>query len=171
MDEVIADFQLKHLNLYNDNFNELLSIEELHGTRLWDLRPHLAKEILAYVDDPTYFRDLNVIEESQQVIRELDQRYEIFIVTAAMEHPSSFTAKYEWLKEHFPFLSDNNFVFCGDKSIIRADYLIDDSPKNLKQFLGQGLLFTAPHNIYETEYIRVHNWKEVREYFLNERII
>lgn len=168
MDEVIADFLLKHLNLFNENFNEDLSIADLQGTRLWNFRPHNAKEILASMDDPTFFRDLRVIEDSQEVIRELHNHYEIFIATAAMKHPASFTAKYEWLKEHFPFLSDAQFVFCGDKSIIRADYLIDDSPKNLKRFIGQGILFTAPHNIHETGYVRVNNWKEVRGYFLNK---
>jgi 5'(3')-deoxyribonucleotidase len=169
MDEVIADFLLKHLKIYNENFNEALSIADLQGTRLWNFRPHIAKEILTYLDDPTFFRDLRVIDDSQEVIRELHKHYEIFIATAAMKHPASFTAKYEWLKEHFPFLSDAHFVFCGDKSIIRADYLIDDSPKNLKRFIGQGILFTAPYNIHETGYVRVNNWKEVRAYFLNEK--
>jgi 5'(3')-deoxyribonucleotidase len=165
MDEVIADFHNKQLNLYNQNFNEKLSKEDLYGTRLWNLRPHISKEILACVDDPTFFRDLGVIEYSQEVIQELHENYEIYIVTAAMEHPTSFSAKYEWLKEHFSFLSDMNFVFCGDKSIIRADYLIDDSPKNIKRFSGQGILFTAPHNIHETGFVRVNNWQEIRQYF------
>ncbi|MCR8632096.1 5'-3'-deoxyribonucleotidase [Paenibacillus sp. N5-1-1-5] len=169
MDEVIADFHFKHLNLYNKDFSETLTKEDLYGTRLWNIRPHISKEILAYVDDSIFFRDLAVIDGSQEVIKDLSEQYEIFIVTAAMEHPSSFTAKYEWLKEHFPFLTDRNFVFCGDKSIIRADYLIDDSPKNIERFIGQGLLFTAPHNIHETRYLRVNNWQEVKKLLLNDK--
>jgi len=57
-------------------------------------------------------------------------------------------------------------VFCGNKSIINADYLIDDHVRNIKQFSGQGILFTAPHNINETGYVRVNNWQEVKNYFL-----
>lgn len=167
MDEVIADFSSKHLELYNRHFNESLTLDDLHGQRLWTARPHLANEILAFVDTPLFFRDLGVIDESQAVIRELTEHYEIFIVTAAMEHPSSFTAKYEWLTEHFPFLSDRNFVFCGDKSIIRADYLIDDSVRHFEHFVGQGILYSAPHNIHERGYVRVNNWQEVRQYFLS----
>ncbi|WP_310499565.1 5' nucleotidase, NT5C type [Paenibacillus qinlingensis] len=90
----------------------------------------------------------------------------MFIVTAAMEIPTSFTSKYEWLKEHFHFLNERNFVFCGDKSIVKADYLIDDTPKHFERFDGQGILFTNPYNIYETKYFRVNNWHEVKEYFL-----
>ncbi|MDB5085988.1 MAG: 5-3-deoxyribonucleotidase [Bacilli bacterium] len=167
MDEVIADFVFKHLNLYNRDFNESLSVEDLYGTRLWKLRPHISKEILAYVNDPAFFRDLRVIKGSQEVIQALSEKYEIFITTAAMEHPSSFTAKYEWLEEHFPFLTAMNFVFCGDKSIIHADYLIDDNPKHFRRFIGKGILFTAPHNIHETGYVRVNNWHDVKQYFRN----
>lgn len=166
MDEVIADFNPKHLRLFNRDYNENITIEDLKGTRLRELRPHLKEEIMNYLTDPTFFRDLTVMKDSQEVIRELSEYYEIFITTAAMEFPTSFTAKYEWLKEHFSFLNDMNFVFCGDKSIIRADYLIDDNVRHFKRFSGQGILFTSPHNINETGYVRVNNWKEVRNYFL-----
>jgi 5'(3')-deoxyribonucleotidase len=109
-----------------------------------------------------------MIEDSQEVIKELNQHYEIFIATAAMELPTSFTSKYEWLKEHFSFLNERNLVFCGDKSIIKADYLIDDSPRNFIGFEGQGILFTNPYNLHVTDYVRVNNWKEVREFFLEK---
>jgi len=166
MDEVIADFVPKQLELYNRDFNETLTVADLHGTKLRKLRAEHETEILAYLHDPAYFRDLEVMPHSQEVIRALCEEYEIFITTAAMEFPSSFTAKYEWLREHFPFLSDMNFVFCGDKSIIRADYLIDDNSRHFKRFKGQGILFTAPHNVFVTGYPRVNNWQEVRSFFL-----
>jgi 5'(3')-deoxyribonucleotidase len=109
------------------------------------------------------------MEGSQEVIKELNNYYEIFITTAAMEHPTSFCAKYDWLKEHFPFLSDLNFVFCGKKSIINADYLIDDNPRHFEHFKGQGILFTAPHNLKNTSYIRVNNWIEIKDFFLQNK--
>ncbi|MEW9702511.1 5'-3'-deoxyribonucleotidase [Paenibacillus sp. SI8] len=165
MDEVVADFNTKHLRVFNRDFNENLSLEDLKGTRLRELRPHLKNEILSYLNDPTFFRDLDVMANSQEVIQELSERFEIFITTAAMEFPSSFTAKYEWLQEYFGFLNEMNFVFCGDKSIIHADYLIDDNSRHFQRFAGQGILFTSPHNMNETGYVRVNNWLEVRDYF------
>jgi 5'(3')-deoxyribonucleotidase len=48
---------------------------------------------------------------------------------------------------------------------LRADYLIDDLPRNLERFEGQGILYTAPHNLTATGYIRVDNWQEVAKYF------
>ena len=29
----------------------------------------------------------------------------------------------------------------------------------------RSILFSAPHNARETDYVRVNNWQEVREYF------
>ncbi|EFM12146.1 5'(3')-deoxyribonucleotidase [Paenibacillus curdlanolyticus YK9] len=166
MDEVIADFNTKHLRLFNEQYNEQLTVHDLQGTRLRLLRPHLKNEIIGYLKDPSFFRDLDVMANSQEVIKQLSEQYEIYITTAAMEYPTSFAAKYEWLKEHFSFLSDMNFVFCGDKSIIRADYLIDDNVRHFEHFAGQGILFHAPHNVNEHAEIRVHNWLEIRDYFL-----
>jgi len=165
MDEVMADFTTKFLKQFNEQCGDNLTAEQLHGFKLRELRPEKLPEIKRILSDPHYFRDLAVMPHSQEVVRELSERYEIFITTAAMEFPSSFTAKYEWLKEHFDFLHDLNFVFCGDKSIINADYLIDDNVKNFKGFVGQGLLFTSYHNVNETGYVRVKDWLEVREFF------
>jgi 5'(3')-deoxyribonucleotidase len=57
-------------------------------------------------------------------------------------------------------------VFCGNKSLIHADYLIDDSINNIKKFKGKGLLFTNPYNKDDTEFTRVNNWGEVAKIFL-----
>ncbi|WP_232238821.1 5' nucleotidase, NT5C type [Paenibacillus forsythiae] len=165
MDEVIADFNTKHLSVFNRDYGENVTTEDLKSGRLAELRPHLATEILNYLHDPLFFRDLDVMKDSREVIRSLSERFDIYITTAAMEVPSSFTAKYEWLREHFDFLSDMNFVFCGNKSIIRADYLIDDNARHFERFCGQGILFTAPHNLGVTGYDRVSSWLEAAEYF------
>jgi 5'(3')-deoxyribonucleotidase len=82
-----------------------------------------------------------------------------------MEFPKSFGPKYRWLRRHFPFLSPTHFVFCGDKSILHADYLIDDMPRHFERFAGQGVLFTAAHNANVAAKLRVNNWLEVEDLF------
>jgi 5'(3')-deoxyribonucleotidase len=85
-----------------------------------------------------------------------------------MEFPYSLNEKYDWMKENFSFISWHNIVFCGDKSIIKADYMIDDRLKNLKNFEGKAIVFTAPHNLrdeYEP-FTRANNWKEVEKLLL-----
>ena len=75
---------------------------------------------------------------SQRVVQALQAKYEVFIATAAMEVPTSFNAKYTWMAKHFPFVPPSHLVYCGDKGILRADYLIDDNPRQLRRFGGEG---------------------------------
>ena len=108
---------------------------------------------------------LEVIPDAQPVLEKLSSRFEIFIATQAMAVPNSLGPKYRWLQRHFSFIPPTHYVFCGNKSILRADYLIDDQPRNLARFEGQGLLYTAPHNLAATGFVRVNNWREVAGYF------
>jgi 5'(3')-deoxyribonucleotidase len=104
--------------------------------------------------------------ESQRVLQRLHMNYEVFIATAAMEVPTSFQAKYRWLAKHFPFIPASHIVYCGDKSILRADYLIDDNPRQLRRFSGEGILYSAQHNLNVTGFSRVKDWLEVEAMFL-----
>ncbi|WP_088549743.1 5' nucleotidase, NT5C type [Paenibacillus aquistagni] len=168
MDEVIADTLNTHVEWYNRDYQDELTLAELHGRSLLDARPNAREAIESYYAREDFFRQIKVMPHSQQVLQELSHHYAIYITTAAMEVPASFRAKYEWLLEHFDFLDEMNFVFCGDKSIIRADYMVDDNVKQLQAFQGKGVLFTAPRNVHETRYVRVDNWLEARDWFMAE---
>jgi 5'(3')-deoxyribonucleotidase len=60
-------------------------------------------------------------------------------------------------------------VFCGDKNVVNADILIDDRSRHFAGFRGKGILFTAPHNVAETQHLRANNWNEVLEILNCER--
>ncbi|MGA8594060.1 MAG: hypothetical protein WB676_04890 [Bryobacteraceae bacterium] len=167
MDEVIADSLSEYLSRYNADFGQNMTKENLMGQRLADLvSPEYWPRLDSYFDDANFFKNLEVMESSQDVVRELAGYYEIFIVTAAMEIPCSFVPKFEWLQRHFPFIPPDNYVFCGNKGVIAADYLIDDNVYQLQRFEGQGIIYTSPRNIHEKGFPRVNNWREVREVFL-----
>ena len=162
MDEVMADSIARFQEWYGRDVQRELTLEAMQGRSPADaVAPEHQPALRAYPNAVGFFRDLPVIADSQRVLQELSQRYELFIATAAMEFPNSFLDKYQWLQQHFPFITWHNFVFCGDKSILNADYLIDDNAYNFDDFRGEGLLFDAPHNAGETRYRRVHNWQEI----------
>lgn len=166
MDQVLADTLSHHLAIYNAEHDDKLTRDDLKGRRLYEAVDEVRRErVRSYPRALDFFRHIPVMPGSQEVVAALAQRHEIFVTTAAMDYPTSFTAKYEWLREHFPFILDSHIVFCGDKGIIAADYLIDDSQHNFERFTGQALLFTAPHNVHEKRYPRVHNWYETASYF------
>ena len=167
MDEVMADAVAEHLLRYNRQFGETITRADLHGKWIWDVvGEERHRELEQYLRSEDFFAVLEVMQDSQRVMRALQGRYEVFIATAAMEVPTSFTAKYEWLGRNFPFIPASHIVFCGDKSILKADYLIDDNPRQLKRFGGEGILYDAHHNVHTTGFRRVKNWLEVEQLFL-----
>jgi 5'-nucleotidase len=166
MDETICDTLSRHIDWYNTEFQQNLTKADLHGKKIYAAVPeeHHAR-VRAYPDMAGFFEEIPVYPHAIEAIAELNERYEILIATAAMEHPTSFTPKYDWLRKHLPFLSPMNFIFCGKKNVVQADFLIDDSSRHFEGFVGQGVLFTAPHNVLETTDVRVNDWLEIRDYF------
>jgi 5'(3')-deoxyribonucleotidase len=170
MDEVMADSVAEHLLRYNRDYKGNLTKADLRGKWIWDVvsierHPSLDE----YLHSADFFDSLDVMPDSQRVLQELQRNYEVFIASAAMEVPTSFNGKYRWLDKHFPFIPSSHIVFCGDKSILRADYLIDDNPRQLERFTGTGILYDAPHNIAVTGYTRVRNWLEIESLFLSQK--
>lgn len=169
MDQVMADLEPPFIDLFKETYD--LTFDSANDY----LREHpefdlasVVKELYPMLNTYKFFRQLPVMKDSQKVLRELSDHYDIYIASAAMEVPKTFTAKYEWLEEHFPFLNPQRIVFCGDKKIIKADYLIDDSIRQLKRFSGTGLLYTSTVNQDETAFIRVNSWMDVYNYFMDK---
>ena len=168
MDEVIADAVSEHLRRYNQHFDERLTKADLEGKWIWDVVQSDRHEMLEQtLRTPDFFADLDVFPDAQRVLERLSHRYELFIATAAMEVPTSFTAKFDWLGRHFPFIQPSHIVFCGDKSVLRTDFLIDDNPRQLRRFEGEGILYTSPTNLHVTGFRRVSNWLDVEKLFLD----
>jgi 5'(3')-deoxyribonucleotidase/uncharacterized protein with PQ loop repeat len=165
MDEVMADALAEHVRRYNAAFGATLAIADLRGHHLEDRIAPAEREAVDAMLDASFFANLAVMPDCEDVVRELAVRHDVLVVTAAMDVPCSFDAKFRWLQRHFPFIPASQIVFCGDKGVIDADYLIDDRARHFERFKGHPLLFSAPHNAPESRYPRVDSWKDVREVF------
>ncbi|PWS33040.1 5'(3')-deoxyribonucleotidase [Pedobacter paludis] len=161
MDEVIADVIPKFINLYNRDFGVPLDLVIEPGNEVFKQVPQdVNQKWFEYINEKGFFRDLAVIPDSQRVIKALQEKYDVYIVSAAMEFRNSLEDKYDWLAEHFPFIDWQHIMFCGNK-IVEVDVLIDDRIKNFVNFKGRPLLYTSPHNLLITEYERVNSWEEI----------
>lgn len=167
MDDVLADangrFREYALERLEMDLEKHLNIPNLS----WEYSfPEHRHQIRSWIMDAGFFAGMQVVPDSQEVVRKLMDKYEVFVVSAAMEFPLSMKEKLEWMNRHFPFIDWRFIVFCGHKYMIKADYLIDDHEKNLKCFEGKPLLFTASHNLDLQGYTRVNNWREVEAMLL-----
>lgn len=169
MDEVLADTLGAIIDGVNERANLGITVESLNGQKLKHVIPEYDGLVTEILREPGFFRHLKVMPNAQEVVEKLNEHYDVYIATAAMDVPTSFHDKYEWLLEHFPFLDPQHFVFCGRKNIINADYLIDDNPRQLAIFEGESIMYTAVHNMNHHEYKRVNGWKDVEALFLNDK--
>lgn len=167
MDGVLADIELQMIYHYKQRYGVQLTREDIQGLAHEQAFP-LDAETNSILYSPGFFRTAPVMEGAVEAVRELMEHFNVYIVSAAVEFPLSLHEKLEWLNEHFPFIHWRNITFCGDKSIVHTDYLIDDYCKNLNYCPGKPIMFTAHHNIRETGHIRVNSWKEVLDFFSKE---
>lgn len=160
MDDVIADSMTLILNKYNKEYNTNLSKNDLHGKTIYDLIPteHIPA-IKHYQNTRGFYKDVPLIPQANHAIPELTTKYDIFIVSAALEFPNSLPDRFDFIGDHFPMIPWNNIVFCGNKQIVKADYIIDDMLENINSYSTKGFLFSAYHNIGIEHENRVEDWE------------
>ncbi|MES1214098.1 MAG: 5'(3')-deoxyribonucleotidase [Bacteroidota bacterium] len=168
MDEVMADTMGGMINWYRkQGYNGVIDYAKMPGGSWITGFPEEHQAMVrSHLFDPGFFRDLPVMKDCTEVVERLNKKYNVFIVSAAMEFPNSLKDKLDWLNEYFPFLTWQQFVFCGSKSIVHGDYMIDDLVRNFAAFNGKKYLFSGAHNSEITEYSRLDSWKHAAEVFL-----
>ena len=164
MDGVLADVYARFFELYKEGTGLTKTTNEIMGLKEAEAFP----EAIRWVETAGFFKSLPVIPDSQRVLKLLNESYEIIVISMATEYPASLTDKQLWLNDHFPFINWKQIVFCGNKSLIPADLMIDDHFKNLDNFDGETIMFTQPHNINAVDHHhrRVSSWAEIEKILL-----
>jgi len=123
-DWVLAKLTEKWVKTYNTIFDDDLQIEEITE---WDItkfvKPEAKPYILNILNLHKFYRNLEVVSDSQRVLKKLSEKYEIIVVTDPFTR-MIFKSKHDWLKEHFPFIPTKNYVFTGNKSILGVSNVI-----------------------------------------------
>ena len=121
----------------------------------------------------------HINDNAVSVIKELNEKYEVFIGTSfifreIVSDSGIFVKnKYDFLMKNFPFLDPMNFVFVGNKSILKCDIFIDDKIENLTG--GDiKILYTAYHNksisdeeLKKLGIIRAKDWLDIKRILID----
>lgn len=105
---------------------------------------------------------------AQSAVRILKEVTDFYFVTAPMvKNPGWFNERHAWLVQHFE-VEDRMVNFVHDKFLVKGDFLLEDSDKNLMAWLeefpdGHGILWDRPWNrsCNDPRVIRVSTWAEV----------
>ncbi len=133
--------------------------------------------------------DYGVVDvQAIHLLRRLAVNYEVFIFTSffvgQINEKSGIFAKnkFDFLYKTFPFLKPSNFILGGNKSIVSADYFIDDRIDNLTGNSEVKILYSTYHNkdissetLLKKNIIRISSMEELEkcifcEYNLKEMI-
>ena len=159
MDGVLADVYSRFFDLHEQETGSRLSVSDVSGM----LEAEAFQNQIGWVTIPGFFRTVPVMKGSVGGLKKLNSQYDVVVVSMATEFPQSLTDKQLWMHDNYPFISWQQLVFCGNKSLLQADIMIDDHPKNLDNFTGETIMFTQPHNIFitDTKHRRVSSWEEI----------
>ncbi|MDM1407833.1 hypothetical protein [Myroides sp. DF42-4-2] len=164
MDEVLVDSITLLVEQYNKAYSTNLSKQDLFGKTIYECLPssHIPfiKEQQNSVD---FYQEVAVMEGAQEGIAILSEKYDIYVVSAALEFPLSLASRCTFIAKNFPELTWKKLIFCANKPIIKADIILDDMTENLVGFGANGYLFTAYHNAMLKYPNRLNSWEEVVE--------
>lgn len=166
VDGVCADLHAEWLKRYNAEFNDDLTVGRIAQ---WDMvpavKPECGKQIYKYLNQLDLYANVPVIEGAKDGIDRLhDEGWRVVYVTSCTKGMAD--QKWEWLERHH-FLAPTkgqspDLILAHDKSLIRADALLDDYDGNLTGWMRRGILFDAPYNRSAIgPWTRIHHWGDV----------
>jgi len=159
VDDVILDLVPNWLRYYNQDFSDNLTKDKITE---WDIskfiKPSAKKAIYEYTENEEIYETAEPVKDALRGVNLIKEYgYRTIYVTAN----NPYNSKFNWLIKN-EFLDDKkDFVSAYDKSLILADYIIDDKWENVADFKGVGFLFNQPWNEYSLYHNRVENWNDI----------
>ena len=168
IDDVCADLISAWLKAIKREFSVSLERKDIQS---WAINEYVPKEVGNKVYDlltAEMYLEVEPIEGALYGVEALRKRgHRVIFVTSTPKGCEG--AKLAWLKR-FNFLDDkgaygdgrvySDYIECHDKSLIRADLLIDDRDKNIEDFPGATILFDRTHNRKMVWASRAIGWGE-----------
>lgn len=159
--------------MYDEDFSAYSDFKYIHPCEVntWDfteLSCASADYINTYFNQPRFFKNIEYMDNAEEVINKLKDEFEIVVVSSGF--PPNLRLKTKWIKENMPYASfiPINLKYHSDKSHVymKDGIFLDDSAKNLitsnaHEKICFGDLY--PWN-EEWDGLRLYNWKDVEKY-------
>lgn len=174
IDDTIEDLVGAWCTWLNDKHGTTTKPEDITD---WDIKRFFRKlttvQIFAPLLEEEFWETVKPREDARQYLRYLyDQKYNIYLCTSTTYQ--NVKMKHEKIvQRYFPFINWRHVIITYRKTMLKADYLIDDGIHNLEGGSYTKILMSAHHNeSYDAEangMFRVSNWSEVVDIIENRR--
>jgi 5'(3')-deoxyribonucleotidase len=174
-DGVLGDFATAALDLIEERTGDRHSHEELVKWNVFKAvdKKHLEHILQDAVEHEGFCLKLRPLPGAKQLMKVLEERYEVFIVTSPFLAREWVYERTRWLEGHFNIPADR-IVHTKSKEVVYGEALIDDSGKNLRTWAKAWpdklpILYDALYNQGDTEFQRAKDWQDVVR-FLQARL-
>ncbi len=147
-----------YIEAVNDFLGEKHKLSEFKTYYIDDIIPENKRiDFYKYCGTINMYDKAVVMEDAVEVIKKLNEKYEIYICSAFVNpfYPKDagkeVKDKFDYIYKNFPFLDPKKFIFTSVKNIINADIQIDDRLTHLEGKAGTKILFPSYHNKELTE--------------------
>ena len=141
MDDVLCDYQSASL-LYKSEQPKLNFPQSIKG----------------------FFENLKPVEGAIESVNKLrtSSDFDIYVLTApSTRNVHSYSEKRLWIEKYFDYDFTKRLIICGNKGLMRGDFLIDDNTngKGQEKFEGKLIHFGGS---------RHQNWGDVLQYLMEQ---
>lgn len=146
IDSTINNLMEETIKLYNSRSDKNIQIEDITSYNFFDCLPREdAEGIVSLFKEKQLWDSLRPTKGSQNILKQLVKNgHQVYLATAT--DPVNFQWKIDWLNQYFPFIPSDNVIRIMDKSLLKADILIDDSLDNLTSVMCDRVCITRPWN-------------------------
>lgn len=165
MDGVIADWG-KHWDHVVNTYWPESRVMRQHEQTTFDLKAGLDEYDRDVVDmvmkHPNFYRDLEPIEGAAQALAGMVEDGHIVTICTSPWLPNETCVKdkLDWLETHIGTGWASKAVITSDKTMVRADFLIDDKPEIHGAYIPEWehILFDQPYNREVAGKQRITGW-------------
>ena len=169
MDGVLADFERNFLDAFKSLYpgRPFVPLEERKSFYAEDQYPEDSHNLIkGIMHSKGFYLNMPLIEGSLEAISELSEKNEVYICTSPMtSNPYCLQEKFDWVLKNLGKSWAKRTIITKDKTIIDANYLIDDRPEvtGVQAPSWEHILYTQPYNIGITSKRRLtwQDWKVV----------
>lgn len=166
IDNCLNDLMLKTIELYNTRYGKTLKLSDITAYNFSEcLSQQEENDICALFQEKELWDSLQPLPDSQWGIETLmNMGHKVVFATAT--HECNLQWKCDWMAKYFPIKSTREIIRIQDKSLLRADVMIDDCMEHLTKSYCERICIDYEWNRdnrkdYVYDIHRVHNWKEI----------
>ena len=169
MDGVIVDFERGFIESWRKKYpnKPYISLKERKNFYVIDDYPEeLKRDASKIYLEIGFFEKLKPIKDAIPAFKEISRKFEVFIITSPLtERPNTISEKMEWIKKKLGNETLERLIITKDKTIVHADYLIDDKPgvQGIFTPTWEQIIFDQPYNqnVKGKKRTNWRNWKEI----------